>query len=190
MTEPCPNYADLLDRCGEGVVPEDERWRVEAHLAQCLNCRSYVAESDHLGRLLKEALDCETTRDAPRSVPRRMGKPLAVAAAAVVLLTAVTWCLGHARTQVGGEVVTPGTNQGSVAKILPSAQPATELANWEASIDREANAARLAAAADVLAGESATSEYAAGAMRFLARAFPDTIAGRDAARRIGAKEKE
>ena len=184
----------LLDDYADDVARRDDRWRVEAHLAECLACRDYVAQRREFGLLLKEVFRLEANGEPPRSVPprstpHRNARPLALAAAAALLLVVAGWWLGRSRPEAGEGAVASAAGNGRVATTQPSVAPAEQLVQWEeASIEREASAARLAAAADVLAGLPATSEYAVGAARFVAETFPDTIAGRDAARRLGASD--
>ena len=51
-------------------------------------------------------------------------------------------------------------------------------------LDREELAARLAASAQVLADQPGAEEYAQRSFRYLAEVFPNTAAGKDAARKV------
>ncbi|HEV7224722.1 MAG TPA: hypothetical protein VGN42_18570 [Pirellulales bacterium] len=82
----------------------------------------------------------------------------------------------------------------SAAAVSPpqgeSANEARQWADLQASIEREASAARLAAAAEALAGQAATDAYAWESWRFVAETFPETRAGIDAARRVEARVRQ
>jgi hypothetical protein len=68
--------ADEIAAYVDGALAGDERSRVEAHLAECADCRAEVLDVSRIVR---------TAPDARRTAPRRVWIP-AVAAAALVLL--------------------------------------------------------------------------------------------------------
>jgi len=56
----CDRFAPFLDRFVAGLLPDEERVRVEGHLGRCLRCRLRVIRTlrgmEHLDDLLRSAL--------------------------------------------------------------------------------------------------------------------------------------
>lgn len=155
---------------------------IEAHLAQCACCRAQAARERRLSGLLQGTLAAAPTAQRlilpARPAPRGRRRAAVVAAALACLLMAVVYWRS-----------TPAPPRQTVAsrdaKQLAAKLREPPLDGFEAELAREAIAARLAASAESLAAEPATNQYAAKALQFVAEAFPETHAGRKAARGAG-----
>lgn len=182
------DYADYA----EGGPGEREHRELQAHLAECADCRRALGELRWVEALLSASL-----REAPvESLPtlparnigsRRVGWLRPALAAAAVLAALVAWGVFHVRRS---EPRAPNERSVAAKNAAGPQSPRSNTSNdrlqWsdvEAAIEREASAARLAASAEVLAAEAGADEYARRSWRLLAETFPETRAGRDAARR-------
>lgn len=170
----------LLDYV-DGHVNHGERRRLDAHLADCAACRRQLSQERRLSGLLHR-----TVADAPSehllAWPARPPAPVArvarrrrlLVAAGVVAMAVVAVCWRP-----------PPPTQETIASRSPMAPTTVDVrqfADLEAEIEREATAARLEMSAQLLAEEPAAERYAAEAMRFVSDVFPETKAGREAAR--------
>jgi anti-sigma factor RsiW len=53
----CKEFVELVTAYLEGVMPADERARVEAHLADCDGCRGYLEDMRRLVGSLKSTVE-------------------------------------------------------------------------------------------------------------------------------------
>lgn len=178
MTEhDCQTIADLLVDYADGQLSAAEVQPVEQHLAVCAACRRQV---EQLGRSLELAQELWQEQAAAAELPGRSRdwrRRIAVAAAVAIVAGAATWLWLAARP--GTTPPTPG--EGMVQTSGPAGVPLA--ANWqetERSISREERAARLAAAADILAAQPGGRELAADSYRYLAKHYSDTHSGKQA----------
>lgn len=188
-------YRTRLADYAEGGLGEREHRELQAHLAECGDCRRALGELRWVDTLLSASL-----REAPieslLTLPagnihsrqtRRIGWLRPALAAAAVLAALVAWGVFHVRRS---EPRAPNERSVAAKNAAGPQSPRSNTSNdrlqWsdvEAAIEREASAARLAASAEVLAAEAGADEYARRSWRLLAETFPETRAGRDAARR-------
>ena len=74
--EPCEKLSALLDAFIDGELPEAEANQVRRHLAECENCRAYVADAFAMRDALEDLADIQvpegfsqTVMDAVRNAP-------------------------------------------------------------------------------------------------------------------------
>ncbi|HUY89580.1 MAG TPA: zf-HC2 domain-containing protein [Pirellulales bacterium] len=200
----CSDFQSRLADYADGELGECDQREVQTHLAECAGCREALGELRWIDTLLSESLreapgegwltlPGDETAATPNGLPRfRWARPALAAAAGLLALAA--WGLSR-----NGSDERRQPNQYHVAAksarpaASPPAEPASERLEWaalQAEIEREANAARLAASAEVLAGQAGADVYALDSWRLLAETFPETHAGRDAARRVESSRGE
>lgn len=185
--KPCSHFQDQLFDFVDGHLPQADRWRLESHLAECASCRSRLAEERWLSRLLHGALARSSLKPVslwPSRIPvrrPRWRRPALAAAALMALALGLTFWRSSA-VPSRENIATGSIATGSMAATRFDAR---QLADLQAAIEREASAAELAMSAELLAAEPAADQYATEALRFVAETFPETNAGRDAARRVG-----
>lgn len=195
------DFRTRLADFADGALREREHGEVQAHLAECGDCRRALGELRWVETLLSESL-----REAPveslLTLPagnigsrqaRRLGWVWPASAAAAALAALAAWGVFHDR-----RIEPQAPNERSVAAkgAARPESPANDLlgeplpwADIEAAIEREASAARLAASAEVLAAQTGADEYARRSWRLLAETFPETRAGREAARRADSPDE-
>jgi anti-sigma factor RsiW len=172
-TEPCDCVADLLVDYADGELAASRAAQLEQHLAGCPACRAHLARLERsldLARAVwRESLVVSPSGGEFRRKPA-LRAPLAACAAALLL--------------VGGLIFVSRPSSPAIQKTAreTAIEPEAEI-DFAALVAREAQAARLAAAADLLASEAATAPYGREALAYLASAHPDTEPGRQAARR-------
>ena len=182
----CPGWQNLLVDYVDGHLPDVDGRRVAAHLATCAACRAQLAEERWLSdRLQQVASESPTERLfvwPPRSAvprPRTRRRHVLVGAGLAGLAALALMVVGR---------LPPATSPQPAANPVASNDD-RRFAEIEAAIEREGWAARLAMSAELLAAEPPAERYAAEAMSFVAEAFPETKAGRDAARRAGSPQR-
>ncbi|HVW38028.1 MAG TPA: zf-HC2 domain-containing protein [Pirellulales bacterium] len=195
MKHNCSDFQASLADYADGALGEREHGEVQAHLAECADCRRALGELRWVETLLSESL-----REAPveslLTLPagnigswqaRRFGWVRLALTAAAACAVAAAWGVFHGR-----RIEPQAPNERSVAAKgaakpeSPANDSPGEPLQWadiEAAIEREASAARLAASAKMLAAQTDVDEYARRSWRLLAETFPETRAGREAARR-------
>lgn len=170
----CESVREFLVGYGDGELPADRAHQVADHLAGCEHCRRELAalrRSLELARGIwaESAIDPSAGLAArPRRTARRLWPAVAAACVILAVGAAVVW-----RSMAGGGSVPTGP-----------APAALSVRDVRARIRREDISARLAASAHILSLQPGGLEAAEEAYRYLARAYPDTSAGREAARRI------
>lgn len=184
MTEhDCQTIADLLVDYADGQLPAAQARPVEQHLAGCPACRRQVEQLGRSLELAQELWQQQADRAAAAGQPgrsrgwRRRIVAIAAAAAVVIVAGAAMWLWLAA----GPGVTAPTPGEGMVQTTGPAG--VSLAANWqeaERSIFREERAARLAAAADILAAQPGGRELAADSYRYLAKNYSDTHSGRQA----------
>jgi predicted anti-sigma-YlaC factor YlaD len=179
----CTHIRSLVVDYVDGHLNEVDRQRVDAHLVECPTCRSQLAGERWLSGKLHQAagewpveqlLVWPLRPEAPR--PRRLRRRVFVATGLTALaVVVVVWRLPSAPTN---ETI---ASRSTVERVSESDEQ--HFADLQSTIEREACAAQLAMSAELLAAEPAAEQVAADALRFVAETFPETKAGRDAARR-------
>lgn len=193
----CFEIKSRLSDYADGELSKRERREVQTHLAECAECRKALGEFRWIDRLLTESLrEAPVERwltlpgdepVAPQSASqRRRWAQATLAAAAAGLLALAAWSLvGNRQSERR-----PPDDERVAAKAAvesPPVEVAGEQDRWtelHAEIEREASAAQLAASAEILAAQPGANEYAGQSWRLLAEMFPETQAGREAARRV------
>jgi anti-sigma factor RsiW len=179
----CSQCQPLLADYVDGHLNPIDRQHVDAHLADCPTCRSRLAGARWLSSRLHQAtgewpieqlLVWPTQPAAPRL--RSLQRRVLVAAGLAALVAVAFWFRPPFDPMHETAAARPATERAS-------ANDDHKFADLKAAIAREACAAELAMSAELLAAEPAVNRYAAEALRFVAETFPDTKAGRDAARR-------
>ncbi len=171
----CQDVDELLVAYADGELAAEPAERVSAHLAACEKCRCKLAALERsldLARAVwKESADAMAT-PAAEPVRRRPRWIRAAAAAAACIVLAVGLAVPWLATRP--EARPPG---------LPP-DPRHSAAGVRTMIQREEASARLAASARILSVQPGAEQAAEDAYRYLASAYSDTPAGREAARRI------
>lgn len=180
----CNRWQSLLVDYVDGHLNDRDRRAVDAHLANCPACRARLSDegwlSDRLRRAanqlpIEQLLVWPPREAAPQ--PRTRGRQLLVGAGLVALVVIV---LARLPFTTSNETSAPDQTE---TPVTPNEDQ--RFAEIEKAIEREASAAQLAMSAELLAIEPLAQQYAAETMRLVAEGFPDTTAGRDAARRAG-----
>lgn len=193
--------ADEFDLTASNAEQAGRRRELQAHLCECARCREQLRDLQWVDRLLTASL-----RDAP--VPARLtlphdavsARPAArigwfrpALATATVLLAILVWTLADRQPQQGSVAQSTLDRRGAPAVAPRQSESANDEQQWtdlEVMIEREESAARLAAAAETMADQSAAENYALEALQFVATTFPDTQAGLEAGRRLGSRTNQ
>lgn len=205
MTNACQQFEDDLADFADGALGDARRWLVEAHLSECAACRAALAEARWIDRVLARSLNQADAAGllAPAAAQAQRGRPwlapprpaFAASVATIVFTAALGWFAWRrggpdGRFVAGGDLA-PQKNRSSHGSSGPRGRPPVtdqaldrQFAALRSAIDREAGAAQLAAAAEMLAGEPVLDDYAHESLRFLAAVYPDTAAGRAASVRL------
>lgn len=158
----CEQLEGLLVDYADGLLDGEEAAEVAGHIEQCLACRDKVEaldESLELARVIwRDNLDESTSRSAVRPSLARvlMRRWPAVAAAAVVVFAVAV--ISHRRPMAG------------------PAGPQLTAEQVEAQIMAEGSAARLLAAAEILARKPHARELARSQYRYILEYYPETEA--------------
>lgn len=196
----CRIVAKVLVDYSDGELPEADHRHVEIHLAACSGCRSELRLLDDSLSLAKEIwresaeeivilrrknatwAARERSCDANHRKRRRLAAAILVAASVAALVLALNgrWLSHQDR---GPLVAQPGADQPSapIAKQTADSapvKPSSDDIDIQTYIDRQARAARLAAAISFLAAEPSLKEYKDEAERYLARAYPEVERGK------------
>jgi predicted anti-sigma-YlaC factor YlaD len=196
----CRIITKMLVDYSDGELAEAEGQEVEVHLVDCPDCRSELRRLDRSLALAKETWS-ELAAEAaivPRkstawaaeegSVRSRHGRRrLAIAAltaacaAALLLMFNAQWfSSAHRDRQVAQpDAVQPTGRVTTQTAGSAPAKPFPDDTDIQTYIDRQARAARLAAAIELLATEPSLKEYQDEAQRYLARAYPDADLGKN-----------
>lgn len=167
MKESCDNFAELLVDYADGLLSAEQSIRVADHLSECDHCRM-LAESLHKSLELAQVIwqdnlgQTETIRIAAPARTRRRSWPR-YAAAAILIVSAIS-------------ITSRITNK--PAKSEPT------LAEIERKITEAGNAARLLAAADILAEYPDAVPAAKKQYSYILDEYPDTLAADEARSRI------
>ena len=68
----CASGVDLLMDYLEGVLPEDTRTAIEAHVAHCARCVAFIASYREVPRILREATAPALPADLQESLRARL----------------------------------------------------------------------------------------------------------------------
>ena len=188
MNEPsCDNIIEMLVDYSDGELSAADRQRVESHLSGCPACRSEV---ERLGRSLELARSVwtqaaeETARCATelrrRSPLRRQSRfrlaAVAAACAALLLVGLGRWLLVGGSREVASRQRPARAEPGGIDPAEPKAVAPSEDTGVEEILARETRAARLAAAARLLATEPSLKAYQVEAERYLTETYPEASA--------------
>jgi anti-sigma factor RsiW len=99
MNKPCAYYRRLISRRIDGDLSPEENGHLQRHLSLCASCRraqaNYRQLSENLQNVLTAAQENSTTSRKTAVLPRRRSRtvrrPLALAAAAMVLVIGGLW---------------------------------------------------------------------------------------------------
>jgi len=209
LSDTCASIRDKLVDYADGELTPVATQRVAEHLSVCGACRQELAA---LGRSLKVARSVwrssvETYESRPtvawqtregvvRGRRVRQARLIALAASLLVAVAASGWWwrtnepevdVAQAPSVDEAPVAEPHSNSPSEGKHIEGSDIEVadiEVAEIERMLDREELAARLAASAQVLADQPGAEEYAQRSFRYLAEVFPNTAAGKEAARKV------
>lgn len=185
MNKPsCEIIAEMLVDFSDGDLSAVDRKRVESHLSGCAACR---CEVERLGRSLELARSvwaqaaAEASRCAvepPRQPPARRRdrfRPAAVlaASAAVILAGVGTWWLVGGSREVALRERLASAGWGGGVPAEPTVAVPPDDSGVDELLARKTRAARLAAAARLLATEPSLKVYQAEAERYLSQAYPE-----------------
>ncbi len=171
---PCKSIDERLVAYSDGQLSAEDAGRVEAHLAQCPDCREELRALEHSLEIARSVWN-ESAESA--SVPRmRLTRPIrrlfpaAASAVACLLLLAIT--VGHLLSSRGDPDVadvadTPAPEP--IEKTIPQSQ------DIRAVIARQERAARLLVSARLLATQPGLEEYSEQAERYLAETYGVSI---------------
>ncbi len=197
----CERTSDLLVDFSDGELPESQHAIVERHLLGCPRCRrelSLIEESlRHAKAIWEESAGGYTPgRVGGKSCSRRRRTaPLAATAVAIAVLTFGVWVvrkLDWPEPPVSPEQVTvirdSSLSPERVTVIMDSSSPADSelaLSDINAMLANEAQAARLAASAELLATVPSLKHRANQAEEYLAANYPNSRAGQRALQKLG-----
>lgn len=182
----CDIIADLLVDFSDGELSVADRERVESHLAGCPVCRGQVERLGHSLELARsvwaesaaEASRCATAlgrRPPPRRETRFRLAAVAAACAIVVLVGLGLWLLVGGSREVASRQQPELTGRGGSRDVAePIAAAPSDAADIGEILARKTRAARLAAAARLLATEPSLKAYQIEAERYLAQAYPES----------------
>jgi hypothetical protein len=126
-------------------------------------------------------------RSAPR--PRGIGRRLLVGSGLAALAVMALILTGRSLFTTKNEASSPNSGTRPIGAFSMTSDDERRFAELERAIEREACAAQLAMSAELLAAEAAAEHHAEETMSLVAEAFPETKAGRDAARRAGSRRR-
>jgi predicted anti-sigma-YlaC factor YlaD len=171
----CDALADQLVDYADGELSAAETEAVAAHLAHCPACQATLQRLErslNLARAVwQQAADGDHARQQsmPIRPAARRFRTLAACVAILLLATGIFFVRRDREPEI------------KATALETAVEPADDI-DFEALLAREAQAARLAASAELLASHSATLPYEQDALAYLASAYPDTEPGRRAAR--------
>lgn len=186
-TSTCKTIRSLLVDYADDDLRDAESTAVHDHLRDCEACR---ADLSHLQRSLEyaRAIWQESARVEPPSATDRMlaaKKKSQVAMTAAAALTVIaTGALLLWRTQSSAPL---DPTQDQVARNehrILSHEIAVEISEIESLIAREAQSARLAASSEFLAAQPSLADYREHADLYLATAYENSPAGKQAKQRL------
>ncbi|NQT11135.1 MAG: zf-HC2 domain-containing protein [Planctomycetes bacterium] len=198
----CKTVRELLVGYSDGELPEGDAQRVAAHLGECFGCRSELRLLEHSLELARavwresaaRARACGTCPVDRR--PRPIPAAAVLVACVVVLAVAVgTWFFlrGGSRAEVEQleQIELAGPVEPPKEMEKPAAAPPAEEMDIGTMIARAERAARLAAAAELLATQPGLERYREQTEQYLAKTYRGTPAGdRAAMRSVPLPEKE
>ena len=168
MKESCDNFAEMLVDYADCRLSGEQSSRVVEHLAECEDCRTLldglhrslelaqVVWEDNLSQTTETIRIPASTRTRRRSWPR-------YAAAAILIVSAIS---------ITSRIINkPAKDQPTFAEI-------------ERKITEAGNAARLLAAADLLAEQADAESIVKRQYRYVVQTYPETLAGAEAELRI------
>jgi predicted anti-sigma-YlaC factor YlaD len=188
----CKTVRQLLVDYSDEELPQADAQRVAAHLAECSGCRSELRRLEHS----LEAAQAVWRESAARAPARgtcpvdRRPRPIPatavlVACAAVLMVAVGTWFFLRVgppsevdQVELAGPVEPPRETE------EPAAGPPAEDMDVGTMIARAGRAARLAAAAELLATQPGLERYREQTEQYLAKTYRGTPAGDRAATRI------
>lgn len=194
----CKTVRELLVDYSDGELPEGDAQRVAAHLGECFGCRSELRLLEHSLELARavwresaaRAPACGTcpVDRRPRPIP---AAAVLVACVAVLAVAVGTWFFLRVgsrdevdQVEMAGPVEPPGETE------EPAAVPPAEDIDVGALIARAEQAARLAAAAELLATQPGLERYREQTEQYLAKTYRGTPAGDRAALKINPLPKK
>ena len=170
----CQQVRGVLVEYADGELPAAEMQQVAAHLEECSNCREGLSALRRSLELAKAVWAESLPRQRPAvavSARRQVRHLKAVAVAAACVFLAVGAGLIWQATRA------PQTPGGQQARIYSAAEIRT-------MIQREEASARLAASARILSGQPGGKGAAHDSYLYLARMYPETLAGRESRGKI------
>jgi len=169
MQKSCENIADMLVDYADGRLSPGESSKVAAHLAKCKDCRGSLEALQRslelAGVIWEDQLaEIEAVRiQIPEKVRKFSWRGYAVIAAGILLVVAIS----------------------SVLKVLVGhTEKEPTFAEIEQKIDESYSAARLLAAADLLAKYPDTEAIAKRQYHYVVKKYPQTPAAAEAKLRI------
>jgi predicted anti-sigma-YlaC factor YlaD len=190
----CPPIRDLLVDYADGEVSQPDADRVASHLEGCPDCRAEL-------RLLQESLKlaqavwAEAAGDCPTCHPTKMGLSpsqrwrlrwtvAALAASIVLALMSLPWLMQRAGpARIAQQTPTPRVM--ATSSVTESAR--MSVAEIERYLAREAAAARLTAAAELLGTQPGLEEHRQRAERYIIETYADTAAAQELSARTSPK---
>ena len=168
--ERCHAIAELLVQYSDGELPPADAARVAAHVAECAACRAELGLLQHSLELARDVWHegADASR-VPEVCPTRRVLAAASAAACVVLLAATAgyWLLSPDAPRNETARTDPRSPTQPVGDGEPDEVEVEEI-DVEEIIAREARAARLAVAVELLASQPGLEEYHKRAGKYLA----------------------
>ncbi len=164
-THDCSQIEELLVDYADGALDQSDADKVAAHLAQCPNCRDTLSALHDSLKLAKAIWQDNLDRTASAKTHGRLltWRKYAAIAASVAILAA-TALISQSQS--------------------PPKQPEPTLAQIEQQIEQSASAARLLAAADMLAPYTQTESIARNQYDYIIDAYPRTPAAVQAKERL------
>ena len=167
-THDCSQIEGLLVDYADSARDQSDTDKVTAHLAQCPDCRKTLSALNESLKLAKAIWQDNLRQPPPAKTRRRLltwPKYAAIAASITILAAAtLTW-----KSQ------------------SPPKQPEPTLAEIEQQIEQSASAARLLAAADMLAQYAQTESIVRNQYDYIINTYPKTPAAAQAKERLNSQ---
>ena len=182
----CKTIRELLVDYADGNLQDTESTAVRDHFCDCGACRaelSLLQRSLEHAQAIWQASASAVPRRVTSRLPRakhksRMDVAVVAAASALAVITAGALLFWNARPSGSLDPTQSRVSHGE--HRIPSIETTLEMSEIESLIAREAQSARLAASSEFLAAQPSLADYREYADNYLATAYQNSRAGKQA----------